>query len=114
MRDLSHTADNVKALINIDPGHPIFNGHFPGQPIVPGVCMMQMVKEIVETVTGKRTNVGHVQEMKFLALIDPVKNNLIDAELQYAIDDKGSIQVSASLSGAGVLHFKFKGQLDFL
>ena len=32
---------SCKATFNKD--HDIFNGHFPGQPVVPGVCMMQMI-----------------------------------------------------------------------
>ena len=112
IQELSQTADSAKAMIAIDPAHAIFTGHFPGQPVVPGVCMMQIVKEIVETVTGKRTNMGTVQEMKFLALIDPLKNNLIHVEVMCTTDNTDSIQVSATMAGAGVLHFKFKGRLD--
>ncbi|MEJ0079486.1 MAG: hypothetical protein WDM78_00620 [Puia sp.] len=25
----------------------IFSGHFPGQPVLPGVCMMEMVAEVL-------------------------------------------------------------------
>ena len=38
---------SIEALIKINKDHAIFNGHFPEFPIVPGVCMIQMVKEIV-------------------------------------------------------------------
>jgi len=43
----------ISAMLEINPSHKIFQGHFPGQPVVPGVCMMEMVKEITEMVTGK-------------------------------------------------------------
>jgi 3-hydroxyacyl-[acyl-carrier-protein] dehydratase len=112
IEELSQDEGSAKALINIDPTHAVFKGHFPAQPVVPGVCMMQMVKEIVETVTGKRTNIGAVQEMKFLALIDPVKNSNINVDLKLVTDDKDAIQVSATMTGADILHFKFKGRLD--
>ena len=36
--------DMVTTNIELNAAHSIFKGHFPGQPIVPGVCMMQMVK----------------------------------------------------------------------
>jgi 3-hydroxyacyl-[acyl-carrier-protein] dehydratase len=114
IQELSQTTDSAKAMIAIDPAHAIFTGHFPGQPVVPGVCMMQIVKEIIEAVTGKRINMGTVQEMKFLALIDPLKNNLIEVELKFTTDNTASIQVSSTMTGGGVLHFKFKGRLDVL
>ena len=39
---------SLHAFLTIDRNHRIFNGHFPAVPIVPGVCMMQMMKEIME------------------------------------------------------------------
>ncbi|MEP7278535.1 MAG: 3-hydroxyacyl-ACP dehydratase, partial [Bacteroidota bacterium] len=46
--------ENIRAILKINPDHAIFKGHFPGQPVVPGVCMMQIVKELMETGTGRR------------------------------------------------------------
>ena len=34
--------------ITLNPAHPIFAGHFPGNPITPGVCMLQIIKELTE------------------------------------------------------------------
>ncbi|HMJ45767.1 MAG TPA: hypothetical protein VK498_00460 [Ferruginibacter sp.] len=103
----------VKAGIIFNKGHKIFEGHFPGQPVVPGVCMMQMIKEIMETVLSGKTNLTNVSEMKFLAIIDPVKNNRVDAILKYSIEEN-KIKVSASLMKKELIHFKFKGQFEML
>ena len=27
--------------IELNPGHVLYQGHFPGQPVVPGVCTLQ-------------------------------------------------------------------------
>jgi 3-hydroxyacyl-[acyl-carrier-protein] dehydratase len=107
--NIETTGFEVKATLVINTGHKIFNGHFPGQPVVPGVCMMQMLKEIIETVTGKKTDLVKSQEMKFLAIIDPSQNNNISATLKYAIDDNQNMVVSAVLFKDELTHFKFKG-----
>jgi 3-hydroxyacyl-[acyl-carrier-protein] dehydratase len=104
---------DVKAMLLINASHKIFDGHFPGQPVVPGVCMMQMVKEIIEQVTGKKSDLIKSQEMKFLAIIDPSQNNNISATLKYSIDDHQNIVVSAVLFKDELTHFKFKGVLAF-
>ena len=103
----------IKATLVINASHKIFVGHFPGQPVVPGVCMMQMVKEIMEQVTGKKTDLIKSAEMKFLAIIDPSHYNKISATLKYAIDDNQNMIVSAVLFKDELTHFKFKGVFAF-
>jgi len=51
--------------------HDIFKGHFPGQPVVPGVCMMEMVKELLQTLIGRPLWLRTAGNVKFLQLITP-------------------------------------------
>lgn len=99
----------VKAELVINAGHRIFEGHFPGQPVVPGVCMMQMIKEIMEQVLEKKTMLSSAAEMKFLAVIDPSKNNIISAHIKYTLGESGQVITMASLFKDALVHFKFKG-----
>ena len=110
---LEITGLDVKADLFINAGHKIFEGHFPGQPVVPGVCMMQMVKEIIEEVTQKKTNLVKAHEMKFLAIIDPQQNNIINATLKYSLEENGNMNVVAVFFKDELTHFKFKGLFAF-
>lgn len=104
---------DIKTELVINAEHQIFEGHFPEQPVVPGVCMMQMVKEIMEAVTQKKTNLVKAMEMKFLAVINPLQNNIIQASLHYSVDGNNTIVVSATLFKDELTHFKFKGIFAF-
>ncbi len=106
-KESSATEIWAELLINAD--HKIFEGHFPNQPIVPGVCMMQMVKEVLEHIIGKKTNLVKAAEMKFLAILDPRKNNLVHASIKYTIAENGSINITGSLFKDELVHFKIKG-----
>ncbi|MEO7307693.1 MAG: 3-hydroxyacyl-ACP dehydratase [Ferruginibacter sp.] len=112
IRDTESSTTEIWAELVINANHKIFEGHFPNQPVVPGVCMMQMIKEIVEQVTGKETNLVQAADMKFLAVIDPQKNNLIHASIKMATGENGAINIVASLFKDELIHFKFKGQLQ--
>ena len=113
INDLQTEGFDVKATIIINSDHKIFEGHFPGHPVVPGVCMMQMLKEIIEQVTQKMTNLIKAHDMKFLALIDPSRNNNIQVSLKYSIETDGSMILNATLYKDELTHFKFKGQFGF-
>ncbi|MFN8242439.1 MAG: 3-hydroxyacyl-ACP dehydratase [Ferruginibacter sp.] len=102
----------LNAVLQLNAGHRIFEGHFPGQPVTPGVCMLQMVKELLEKQTGSAARLIIALEMKFLLMIDPRVNGLIRATLQYAVDETGKAGVTASLSSEAGVHFKFKGSFQ--
>ena len=47
---VSDDRTNAAAKATLNPKHPIFDGHFPESPVVPGVCMIQMIKEILSVI----------------------------------------------------------------
>ena len=102
----------IKTQLHINAGHRIFEGHFPNHPVVPGVCMMQMIKEILEHILGKETNLVQATDMKFLAIINPQEKNLIQASIKYVASESGKISIQATLYKDELVHFKFKGQLQ--
>ena len=112
IRDTESSATEIWAELVINANHKIFEGHFPNQPVVPGVCMMQMIKEIIEHNIGKATNLVKAADMKFLAVIDPRENNLIHASIKLATGENGDINIVASLFKDELVHFKFKGLFE--
>ena len=112
IRDTESSATEIWAEIVINANHKIFEGHFPNQPVVPGVCMMQMIKEIVEHNIGKETNLVKAADMKFLAVINPQENNLIHASIKITTGENGDINIVASLFKDELVHFKCKGLLQ--
>ena len=56
-------------LLNKD--HDIFKGHFPGNPVTPGVCMMQIIKELTEEFIGRKLFLKTASNVKFMAIINP-------------------------------------------
>jgi 3-hydroxyacyl-[acyl-carrier-protein] dehydratase len=113
INDLEAEGFDIKATLIIKADHKIFEGHFPGQPVVPGVCMMQMIKEVMEKVMGKKTALSKAYDMKFLSVIDPSRNNHIQSVFKYSIEPEGNMLVNATLFKDELVYFKFKGMFDF-
>ena len=42
--------DRCVSTFYVDPAREIFKGHFPGQPVAPGVCLLGLVKEALAAV----------------------------------------------------------------
>lgn len=77
--------------VEFNSDHGIFAGHFPGQPVVPGVCMMQIVKEMMERSLEHRLTLRSTGQVKFLQLITPDLSPLVnlswkETEAGYMVD----------------------------
>jgi 3-hydroxymyristoyl/3-hydroxydecanoyl-(acyl carrier protein) dehydratase len=56
---------------SVPPGHPVFAGHFPGRPIVPGVMLLEWVLAEVAQSTGRGTAQLRLREAKFFTPLSP-------------------------------------------
>ena len=101
---------SVRAKISINRQHKIFDGHFPGLPIVPGVCMMQIIREIMEVITDRRLMIAGAENMKFLSVINPDQNREVDVSITYT-EDGSTLNVNATLFSGTVTFFKLKASL---
>ena len=81
------------AIIFVNEKHEVFKGHFPGNPIMPGVCMMQIIKELTEQITESSLIMQSLTNVKFMALINPEATPELRLELDITTTDEGLIKV---------------------
>ncbi len=74
---------------------PVFAGHFPGHPIVPGVFQLEMARRATELALGRRLAVREVSKAKFQRPIRP--DELVRLDLKWSEKD-GSILARARFS----------------
>ncbi|MBS1686787.1 MAG: 3-hydroxyacyl-ACP dehydratase [Bacteroidetes bacterium] len=99
----------VNATVTFERNHAIFQGHFPGMPVVPGVCQTQMLAEVLGRVLGKELQLATAASIKFLSLVDPVKTPSLHLSITYVPAEDIGYQVSAQYSQGETVFFKFKG-----
>ncbi len=106
----SFTYDNnqVNATIVINEDHEIFTGHFPGNPVMPGVCMIQIIKELTEKALDLTLFMEKSRNIKFMALINPYKNPNLTLELTISKEDD-TYKVKNITKMDEVIALKFSG-----
>jgi len=102
------TEQGLSAFIHIAPEHEIFKGHFPGKPVVPGVCMIQIVKELLEAHMGKSLLFQKGNQIKFLQLLVPQKDENIAINISWK-DHENELQVTADFKKGDTAIFKLSG-----
>ena len=58
-------------LVCFDSSDPVFAGHFPGHPIVPGACIVQIAEELISQQVGKNIRFNSIKNLKFRQPITP-------------------------------------------
>ena len=70
------------------PDHPVFAGHFPGTPIVPGVMLLDTVLHTIAAATGVALDRCEISSVKFLGRASPGEELVI----QHSLSAGGSIR----------------------
>jgi 3-hydroxyacyl-[acyl-carrier-protein] dehydratase len=108
--ELSGTRDKVTAVIMLNKDHKIFEGHFPGNPILPGVCTVQIVREILESVLDREIMLTRAGNIKYLGFINPLSTPEVSFDISLKTLDTGALSCSASVSSGGINLCSFKGE----
>lgn len=106
------TEDAIVYDINLNKDHEIYEGHFLSQPIAPGVCLAQIVKELCENHLGNDLKMVSSRNMKFMAILDPTKNENVSVSIKIK-EDEGIYSVKANCQDETTTFFKIDAKYSF-
>ena len=67
-------------VIRFNASHPVFAGHFPGHPVVPGACLIQIAEELASLRAGHTVRLTAVRNVKFRQPVSPDRQVTITIE----------------------------------
>ena len=69
------TGNAVRIRVNSESA--IFRGHFPGNPITPGVCQVGIIGELAGKICGVSLVLREVKALKFVAILRPSDGEVV-------------------------------------
>lgn len=99
IQDYQTLNENVlETKLNLVKNHSIFKGHFPEQPVLPGVCMIQISKELLQNHLGIPLVMNHSKQVKFLHVVNPNEMDYIISKIQTESQEiKGQIKLQTKI-----------------
>lgn len=85
----------------IDAGHPALAGHFPGNPVVPGVVLLDHAILQIGAALGRPVAVSQVGTVKFLSPVRPGERVEVDHQLQDEDTGAALASIRFTLSAGG-------------
>lgn len=109
----SETLDGLTwtVLIKQNPEHKLYEGHFPGHPVVPGVCLLQLIKESAESIRQHKLQYAQIASCKFLSAIDPSATPNLTITLTLKEIEEGKLQLQAEGMAEQTCFIKLKAVL---
>ncbi len=101
-------SDKISATLKLNKEHDIYNGHFPGMPVTPGVCQVQMVQEVINDCLNSKYVLQSARDIKFLNFINPEKASELQMEFTMKTNTESKISGSVLLHADGVNFLKMR------
>lgn len=104
--EINADSNKIVAKIKLNAKHKIFDGHFPDNPVTPGVVQLHIVKEILESHYKRDLGLKTISKCKFLSILNPDNTPSITIIIDLLLVDD-VIKVNATGAFEDTTFFKF-------
>lgn len=82
----------------LNANHVIYQSHFPGEPITPGVCIMQIAVELLANLLQVSVQLVCAKNIKFMHIISPNEVPEVTYLFQKITQEAGRFQVQVTVT----------------
>ena len=90
-----------------DSSHEIYQAHFPGSPVTPGVCIIKVIGEIIEEHLSLDIELQEVKNLKFIVPVIPTKDTEIDVVFSQLELGEDVIRARGTIEKGETIYSKF-------
>lgn len=112
--ELKQSDNTILADVELNPNHTIYEGHFPNQPIVPGVGMIFIVKQIVEKALETEVFFDEMSSCKFLKMLNPHTHSQLQLTISLNNQMERCMKVVVTGQSMNEDFIKIKGQIHLI
>lgn len=92
--DVQQAPESVTYSILLNKDCIIYQAHFPGMPITPGVCIVQIAEELLSDYLQKPLQLTSIRNAKFLSILKPT-DHVVLVHLKGIKQAKGTVSAQA-------------------
>lgn len=94
------------------PGCDVYRGHFPGNPVSPGVCNIEMIVECFNTMVDEYHRLVSIDRCRLTAVASPTISPELDIYMEWTYSDDGKYRyLNATIKDDKRQYMDFKGTL---
>lgn len=95
----SEATDNLSGVVSIrlNAHSIVYEGHFPGEPVSPGVCNIEMIRECAEAVHGHALRINRIKQCRLTTLVTPLNHSTADVTINLQEQKPNTYRLTATL-----------------
>lgn len=97
-----------ESIVRFDPAFRGFDGHFEGNPIVPGVCLVQMIRIHMQRLTEETLILSEVSQCRFRSPVLADMSVCNKVKILSASDGEYMVQADVAAGDVPVCRMKLK------
>jgi len=107
----SETSDGHALFrLTLKPNCAVYGGHFPNNPVCPGVCNILMLKHLAQNLAERELHFCEIRQCRLTAVATPIEQSELDAETCLTALPEG-LTLTATLTDKEKIFVKLKGEL---
>ncbi len=91
------TPGELLARAETHPASPWFSGHFPEEPILPGIAQIAMVLEVIQQIRSRELHISGLKRVRFKKVVQP--GEVITIRVRPREDDGDSYSFQVGVDG---------------
>lgn len=92
--------------ISLFPEHFIYKAHFPGEPITPGVCIIQIATELFSLAMDAPMSLYSAKNVKFLKIVSPSERTDFNFTFSKIVVEGDLVKFACVLSAENEIYAK--------
>ena len=77
IQSIENTETGFSAKLLCNPEHPVYQAHFPGNPITPGACLLKTAGEVLQQRLSRPLYLNATKNIKYLNVLVPEEGKLV-------------------------------------
>lgn len=104
--EINEEGTKCRGLKNVTINEPFFQGHYPGNPIMPGVLIIESMAQVGAALlmknpalAGRIPLIGSIENVKFRRMVRPGDQLIHDIEILWVKGNVGKMDAVATVDG---------------
>ena len=98
IQSITDTDTGFSAKLRCNASHPVYQSHFPGNPITPGACLLKTTGEVLQQKLGRPLYLKASKNIKYLSLVIPEEGKKVRYDFSRLVVDETECKVQVVIA----------------